>query len=81
MGRKRHNKGLWQLLMKHEYGQEDVAKILDRSSTYVEMRTAGHQPWSLDDCYQICDWLNEPYDCIPEVFERSNKTKNWRVRV
>lgn len=48
--------------------QEDIAKIAKRSSSYIDARFAGAQPWSIKDAYVILRALRLPVRAMTRYF-------------
>lgn len=55
------------------YSQNDLAKVMGHSKTYVSFRMSSKASWTMDDVYKICDVLEIPYTQISEYFPPSNK--------
>jgi hypothetical protein len=45
-----------------------LAELLDRSRSYVAMRTSGARAWDLDDMYKIMEIIGWPAEKLHEVF-------------
>ena len=50
--------------------QIDIAKHIKKCLTYVNVRLSGEKPWTLDDVYGICDFLEIPYSDISLYFPK-----------
>lgn len=53
-----------------EFLQEDLAKRLGKSTTYLKNRLNGSQPFTLQDAYLLCDLLEIEMSEIPKYFPR-----------
>ena len=47
---------------------EELAGRIGRSRTYASTRATGKMPFDMDDVYNICDFLNIPYEEIHIYF-------------
>jgi hypothetical protein len=52
------------------HDQIDLAKLLDRSLTYISLRFCGHMPWDMDDVYRMCLIYNIPHSEIHLYFPK-----------
>ena len=67
---KKFHTGLRAELIRRKYSNTDIlTKPTGKSIGYVKKRMAGSMVWDLKDVYQICDWLGEPRERIPELFD------------
>ena len=48
----------------------DVAKVLGKSKSYVDMRFSGRMEWELGDAYAILHMLDIPSDALSVYFPR-----------
>ena len=48
-------------MFEQEVRQEDIAKDLGVSKTFVSRRMTGKDQWELDVVYKVCDILAIPY--------------------
>ena len=48
--------------------QQDLCRMLERSTVYVADRMKVRKPWELDEVYAMCELLEIPLDRIPEFF-------------
>lgn len=54
--------------------QEDVAKITDRSDSYVQRRFAGHLPWDFQDAFNIIESFDLSAADIPRLFPKGGRS-------
>lgn len=56
------------LLFEKEITQHEICKKIKKSKTYLTDRMMARRPFELDVVYQICDFLDIPYNEIPSYF-------------
>ena len=57
-------------MFEYEMTQEDIAKELGVSRTFISRRMTGKDQWELDVVYKVCDLLEIPYTEICKFFPK-----------
>ena len=57
-------------MFEQEVTQEDMAKEMGVSRTFVSRRMNGKDQWELDVVYKVCDMLEIPYTEIYTYFPK-----------
>lgn len=55
--------------------QTDLARILNRSITYVSQRYMGRAPWTADEMYAILELVDQPSEKLHEIFPPRKEAK------
>ena len=59
------------ILSYYDLTQDDIAELLGHQRGYVSDRIRGLKPWSIDDVYAICDYINSlDSDIVPMPYEK-----------
>lgn len=63
-------KALRDLMHIEEVTQADLSKLLLLSHASVSSRMMAKQPWTLEECYAILEYLHQPAHRLHELFPR-----------
>ena len=53
--------------------QNDIARTIGKSPSYVSLRLNGHVPWTMAEAYAICELLQLPITEIVRYFPPGGK--------
>lgn len=56
-----------------EVNQADLCRVLLLSPASVSNRMMAKQPWTLEECYAILEYLQQPPHKLHEIFPRGGK--------
>lgn len=68
-------KKLRDLMYQMEVGQDDLCKLLLLSNGSISKRMMAKQPWTLDECYAVLEFLHQPPQRLPEFFPRNGQNE------
>lgn len=67
-------KSLKTAMYANDIDQKTLSKAMGKSTGYLSSRITGKKSFSLSDVYAICDYLNLPYEKIPDFFPKEETT-------
>lgn len=70
MNKVRINSKIYGAMAEVQMSQEELARRIDRSVTYVYYRMRGIREWDTRDMYRILDVFDQPDSALPEWFPR-----------
>lgn len=66
-------KKLKTVMYANDIDQKMLSGVIGKSQTYVTRRITGRAPFDMDEVYTICDYLQIPYEKIPEYFPKGGQ--------
>ncbi len=56
------------VMYENDCTQQDIAKMIGRSPSYIAERMRGKKPFDMEDVYKLCDCFELSYTDIPIYF-------------